>query len=60
MAVKSSLTMKSTVQIPLDYYRILSVPVTATEEQLQQAYRDRLQQKPRREYGEGRSLLDNS
>ncbi|MGV2831174.1 IMS domain-containing protein [Myxosarcina sp. GI1(2024)] len=45
--------MKSTVQIPLDYYRILSVPVTATEEQLQQAYRDRLQQKPRREYGEG-------
>lgn len=53
MAVKSSHKMKTTVQIPLDYYRILSVPVTATEAQLRQAYEDRLQQKPRREYGEG-------
>ncbi|WP_036480294.1 ARC6/PARC6 family protein [Myxosarcina sp. GI1] len=53
MAVKSSQQMKLTVQIPLDYYRILSVPVMASEQQLEQAYRDRLQQKPRREYSEG-------
>jgi len=38
------------VQIPLDYYRILGLPVAASHEQLQQAYRDRLQQLPRREY----------
>ena len=42
----------TTVRIPLDYYRILSVPVKATSEQLQQAYSDRLQQRPRREYSE--------
>jgi len=40
------------VQIPLDYYRILGLPIQATPDQLQQAHRDRLQQKPRREYSE--------
>lgn len=40
------------MRIPLDYYRILSVPIKATEQQLAQAYDDRLLQKPRREYNE--------
>ena len=40
------------MRIPLDYYRILSVPVLATLEQLEQAYQDRLLQQPRREYSE--------
>ncbi|MEM8672629.1 MAG: IMS domain-containing protein [Cyanobacteria bacterium P01_G01_bin.67] len=38
------------MRIPLDYYRILSIPVKATAEQLEQAYGDRLLQQPRREY----------
>ncbi len=38
------------MRIPLDYYRILSVPVKATLEQLERAYSDRLLQQPRREY----------
>ncbi len=54
-----------TVRIPLDYYRILSVPVKATSEQLKQAYSDRLLQQPRREYSERaiearRKLLESS
>jgi curved DNA-binding protein CbpA len=40
------------VRIPLDYYRILSVPVKANASQLEQAYNDRLLQQPRREYSE--------
>lgn len=40
------------MRIPLDYYRILSVPVKATSQQLEQAYGDRLLQQPRREYNE--------
>jgi len=40
------------VRIPLDYYRILGLPIQASSEQLQQAYRDRLLQLPRREYSE--------
>jgi len=40
------------VQIPLDYYRILGLPIQATPERLQQAHRDRLQQPTRREYSE--------
>ena len=40
------------MRIPLDYYRILSVPIQANSEQLQQAYSDRLLQQPRREYNE--------
>lgn len=40
------------MQIPLDYYRILGLPVAASHEQLQQAYRDRLLQLPRREYSQ--------
>lgn len=38
--------------IPLDYYRILGLPIQATAEQIQQAYRDRSRQLPRREYSE--------
>lgn len=41
-----------TVQIPLDYYRVLGLPVQATLEQLQQAHRDRALQLPRREFSE--------
>ncbi|OAB60806.1 hypothetical protein AY599_14870 [Leptolyngbya valderiana BDU 20041] len=38
--------------IPLDYYRILGLPIQATAEQIQQAYHDRSRQLPRREYSE--------
>ena len=40
------------MRIPLDYYRILGLPIQASHEQLQQAYRDRTVQLPRREYSE--------
>lgn len=40
------------MRIPLDYYRILGVPIQAAAEQLQQAYSDRIVQLPRREYSE--------
>ena len=40
------------MRIPLDYYRILSVPIKAAEQQLEQAYSDRLQQQPRREFNQ--------
>jgi curved DNA-binding protein CbpA len=46
----SLLPRTSTVQILLDFYRILGVPHRATLEQLQQAFDDRLQQLPRQEY----------
>ncbi|MGK7878631.1 MAG: IMS domain-containing protein [Crocosphaera sp.] len=49
------------MRIPLDYYRILGIFPQATDEQLQQAYRDRGVQLPRREYSnqaiEGRRQL---
>jgi DnaJ-class molecular chaperone len=38
------------VRIPLDYYRILGLPLAASEDQLRQAYSDRIVQLPRREY----------
>lgn len=38
------------MRIPLDYYRILGLPIQASAEQLHQAYRDRSVQLPRREY----------
>jgi curved DNA-binding protein CbpA len=38
------------VRIPLDYYRILGLPLAASAEQLRQAYSDRIVQLPRREY----------
>lgn len=41
---------KQAVQIALDYYRILGLPLAATEEQLLQAYNDRILQLPQREY----------
>jgi curved DNA-binding protein CbpA len=40
------------VRIPLDYYRILGVPIKATDRELQQAYEDRSLQLPRREYSD--------
>jgi len=40
------------VRIPLDYYRILGLPIQATAEQLKQSHRDRTLQVPRREYSE--------
>ncbi len=46
----SLLPRTSTVQILLDFYRILGVPHRVTLEQLQQAFDDRLQQLPRQEY----------
>lgn len=53
------------MRIPLDYYRILGLPIQATAEQLQQAFRDRTLQLPRREYSEAainarRQLLDEA
>lgn len=38
------------MRIPLDYYRILGVPIKATDKQLEEAYEDRSLQLPRREY----------
>lgn len=40
------------MRIPLDYYRILGLPIQATPEQLKQAHRDRTLQLPRREYSD--------
>ena len=40
------------MRIPLDYYRILGIPLQVTEEQIYQSYQDRLVQLPRREYTE--------
>ncbi|GAB4469267.1 MAG: hypothetical protein OHK0037_27370 [Elainellaceae cyanobacterium] len=53
------------MRIPLDYYRILGLPIQATADQLQQAHRDRTQQLPRREYSEAaiasrKQLLDEA
>jgi curved DNA-binding protein CbpA len=53
------------VRIPLDYYRILGLPIQATAEQLQQAHRDRTLQLPRREFSEAaiaarRELMDEA
>ncbi len=53
------------MRIPLDYYRILGLPIQATAEQLGQAYRDRAIQLPRREYSEAaiasrKQLLDEA
>ncbi|MBD2463886.1 DUF4101 domain-containing protein [Oscillatoria sp. FACHB-1407] len=53
------------MRIPLDYYRILGLPIQATAEQLRQAHRDRTLQLPRREYSEAaivarKQLLDEA
>ena len=53
------------MRIPLDYYRILGLPIQATAEQRSQAYRDRSLQLPRREYSEAaitsrKQLLDEA
>lgn len=40
------------MRIPLDYYRILGLPLAASDEQLRQAYGDRIVQLPRREYSQ--------
>jgi DnaJ-class molecular chaperone len=39
------------VRIPLDYYQILGIPESCLSE-LEQAYRDRLDQLPRQEYSD--------
>jgi hypothetical protein len=53
------------VRIPIDYYRILGLPIQATADQLHQAHRDRTLQLPRREYSDAaiearRQLLDEA
>ncbi len=53
------------MRIPLDYYRILGLPIQAPAEQLKQAHDDRTHQMPRREYSENaiaarRALLDEA
>ncbi len=53
------------MRIPLDYYRILGVPIQATDQQLSQAYHDRVLQLPRREYSDAavnarKQLLDEA
>ncbi|MGB3292743.1 MAG: IMS domain-containing protein [Phormidesmis sp.] len=53
------------MRIPLDYYRILGLPIQATAEQLKQSHRDRALQVPRREYSElaiemRRQLIDTA
>lgn len=40
------------MRIPLDYYRILGVPIKATDRELQEAHEDRSLQLPRREYSD--------
>ncbi|WP_414574654.1 IMS domain-containing protein [Anabaena sp. CCY 9402-a] len=40
------------MRIPLDYYRILGLPLAASQEQLRQAYSDRIVQLPRKEYSQ--------
>ena len=40
------------MRITLDYYRILSVPIRATKEQIDKSFEDRCQQQPRREYSD--------
>ncbi len=40
------------MHISLDYYRILTIPIKANKKQIERAYEDRIQQKPRREYSE--------
>lgn len=53
------------MRIPLDYYRILGLPIQAPAEQLKQAHHDRTLQLPRREYSESaiaarQALLDEA
>ncbi len=53
------------MRIPLDYYRILGLPIQATAEQLVQAHRDRTLQLPRSGYssaaiGSRKKLLDEA
>ncbi len=38
------------MRIPLDYYRIIGLPLQATADQIEQAYQDRLRQTPHSEY----------
>ncbi|NET51705.1 MAG: J domain-containing protein [Merismopedia sp. SIO2A8] len=53
------------MRIPLDYYRILGLPIQANATQLSQAHGDRILQLPRREYSEAaiksrKQLLDEA
>ncbi|NEQ99536.1 MAG: DUF4101 domain-containing protein [Cyanothece sp. SIO2G6] len=53
------------MHIPLDYYRVLGLPIQATSSQLSHAHRDRTLQLPRREFSEWaiaarRQLIDEA
>ncbi|MEB3231930.1 MAG: J domain-containing protein, partial [Leptolyngbyaceae bacterium] len=53
------------MHIPLDYYRVLGLPIQATASQLSHAHRDRTLQLPRREFSEWaiaarRQLIDEA
>jgi hypothetical protein len=48
----SSVSTIKPVQIPLDYYRILGLPIQITDELLEQAYHDRCVQLPHQEYSQ--------
>ena len=41
------------MRIPLDYYRIIGLPLQATTDQIEQAYQDRLRQIPDSDYTQG-------
>ncbi len=40
------------MRIPLDYYKVLGIPLHLSDDQIQQAYQDRLAQLPRRDYSD--------
>jgi curved DNA-binding protein CbpA len=47
------------VRIPLDLYRILGIPQQTSEENIEQAYQDRLLQLPRREFSDAAVAVRN-
>lgn len=47
------------MRIPLDYYRVLGIPLHSSREQIEQAYQDRLVQLPRREYSDAAIVSRN-
>ncbi|ELR96504.1 IMS domain-containing protein [Gloeocapsa sp. PCC 73106] len=61
LSAQQSAQEQEQISIPVDYYRILGVPIQATPEQIEQAHRDRSLQMPRAEYSqeatEGRQQL---
>lgn len=57
LSVQDSAWQQHQINIPVDYYRILGVPLQATSEQIEQAHRDRSLQMPRVEYSQEASNL---